>query len=190
MSSRASVQRLHPEHRTKSWPQRGRYYGSSHFFGFDMEEMGPKGQIFGALAVLAPVVLSGVLLVALAPGFWWIFTTYFWVAFPAFSLLARGVSGFSERRAEIVSARSTGERELLEALLREGEITPAHAAMKTTLSVAEADAMLKELAEAGHLEVRVHGGGLFYALWEQTGRPAPEIQESSKKTSQEALDIA
>ena len=83
---------------------------------------------------------------------------------------------------------------MLEALLREGEITPAHAAMKTTLSVAEADVMLKELAEAGHLEVRVYGGGLFYALWEQIRRPVPEIrpaeiQESSKKTSQEALDM-
>jgi hypothetical protein len=26
--------------------------------------------------------------------------------------------------------------------------------------------MLKELAEGGHLQVRVHGGGLFYSLWE------------------------
>ncbi len=66
---------------------------------------------------------------------------------------------------------------------------PALAAMETPLSMAEAGAMLKELAEAGHLEVRVRSGGLFYALWEQTGRPAPEIRESSKKTSQEALEV-
>jgi hypothetical protein len=26
--------------------------------------------------------------------------------------------------------------------------------------------MLKELAEGAHLEVRVRGGGIFYALWE------------------------
>ncbi len=118
MSSRASVERLHLEHRTKFRPRRGHHCGSSHFFGLDAEEMGPKGQIFGALAVLAPVALSGVLLVALAPGFWWIFTTHFWVVFPAFGLLARGVSGFSKRRAEIASACSTGERELLKALFR------------------------------------------------------------------------
>lgn len=150
--------------------------------------MGPKAQVFAALVVLAPVALSGVLLVALAPGFWWIFTTYFWVAFPAFGLLARGVSGFSKRRAEIASTRHTGERELLEALRREGEISPTRAAMETSLSVTEADAMLKELAQAGHLEVRVRGGGLFYAFWEHTGYPAPEIRpaeirESSRKTS-------
>ncbi|HKZ26742.1 MAG TPA: hypothetical protein VJ086_02465, partial [Rubrobacteraceae bacterium] len=76
--------------------------------------------------------------------------------------------------AEIASARSAGQRELLEALRREGEITSARAAMETSLSVLEADTMLKELAEAGHLEVRVRGGGLFYAFWEDTGRLAPE----------------
>jgi hypothetical protein len=32
--------------------------------------------------------------------------------------------------------------------------------------VGEADRRLRELAEAGHLEVRVRGGGIFYALWE------------------------
>ena len=47
--------------------------------------------------------------------------------------------------------------------------------MDTSLTVAEADRMLKELAEGGHLAVRVRGGGLFYSLWEredgeETGR--------------------
>jgi hypothetical protein len=39
--------------------------------------------------------------------------------------------------------------------------------METSLSVTEADRMLKELAEGGHLDVRVRGGGLFYSLWER-----------------------
>ncbi len=183
------MERLHVGHEPgRSRLRRCHHCGPGHFFGLDAEEMGPKAQVFAALVVLAPVALSGVLLVALAPGFWWIFTTYFWVAFPAFGLLARGVSGFSKRRAEIASTRHTGERELLEALRREGEISPTRAAMETSLSVTEADAMLKELAQAGHLEVRVRGGGLFYAFWEHTGYPAPEIRpaeirESSKKTS-------
>ena len=47
-----------------------------------------------------------------------------------------------------------------------GELTPARAAKETSLTVAEADGMLKKLAEGGYLEVRVRGGGLFYALWE------------------------
>ncbi len=37
--------------------------------------------------------------------------------------------------------------------------------METSLTVTEADKMLKELAEGGHLEVRARGGGLFYGLW-------------------------
>ncbi len=50
--------------------------------------------------------------------------------------------------------------------------------METSLTVAEADGMLKELAEGGHLEVRVRGGGLFYALWEPKG-VAPELEGRS-----------
>ncbi|CAA9410738.1 MAG: hypothetical protein AVDCRST_MAG78-389 [uncultured Rubrobacteraceae bacterium] len=165
----------------------GRYRGargSSQLFGLDLEEMSPKAQVVSALAVLAPVALSGVLLVSFAPGLWWIFTTYFWVAFPAFGLLVRGISGLSERQAKMVSARSTGERELLEALRRESELTPARAAMETSLSVAAADAMLKGLTEAGHLEVRVRGGGLFYALWEGAKRPA--LEENRAKSGKTA----
>ena len=176
MSSKASVERIQAKRISRPWPQRGcgRNGSSGHLFGLDAERMSPKAQTFAALAVLAPVALSGIFLVAFAPGLWWIFTTYFWLAFPAFGLLARGITGFSERQAEIASARSAGERELLEALRREGEITPARAAMETSLSVSEADTMLKEFAEAGHLEVRVRGGGLFYAFWEDTGRLAPD----------------
>ncbi len=185
MSNKAFVERIHAGRISRPWPRRGWGHrgDSGHFFGLDAQRMSPKGQVFAALAVLAPVALSGVLLVAFAPGLWWVLTTYFWVAFPAFGLLARGIMGFSERQAEIASVRSAGERELLEALRREGEITPALTAMETSLSVPEADAMLKELVKAGHLEVRVRGGGLFYAFWQQTEYSASESRESSKKTS-------
>ena len=97
---------------------------------------------------------------------WWIWFTFFWVVFPAFGLLVRGIAGLSEEKTELPAATNSKERELLEALRREGELTPARAAMETSLTVAEADGMLKELAEGGHLEVRVRGGGIFYALWE------------------------
>lgn len=136
----------------------------SHLFGLDVEDMGPRASVVTALAVLVPVALSGVFLIAVAPGLWWIFTTYGWVAFPAFGLLLRGLSGMPAG-----APADDRERELLEALRREGEISPTRAAVATSLSVAEADEMLRELAEAGHLEVRVRGGAIFYALWAKSG---------------------
>jgi hypothetical protein len=138
--------------------------GQGRLFGLDVESMAPRAQVATALTILAPVVLSGVLLVAFVPGLWWVFTTYGWIAFPAFGLLVRGVGGLPEGRTGSPPVES-GERELLGALRRHGELTPTRAAMETSLSVAEADEMLRGLAEGGHLEVRVRGGALFYALW-------------------------
>jgi hypothetical protein len=138
------------------------------FFGLEVEEMGPRVRVVTGLAVLVLVLLSGLMLVAFVPGLWWVFTTYGWVSFPAFGLVVSGVAGLSEGRAGSRPAES-GERELLEALRERGELTPTRAAMETSLSVAEADRMLRELAENGHLEVRVRGGALYYALW---ARPA------------------
>lgn len=136
-----------------------------------------------AVSVLVPVALSGLVLVVLAPGLWWIFTTYGWVAFPAFRLLASGLLEVREAGTSRVPA-PTKERELLVALRRHGELTPALAAVETSLSVTEADNIFRELAEGGHLEVRVRGGGIFYSLWrrEPEDYPAgplsgPEISE-------------
>lgn len=146
----------------------GRHGGSRRFFGLDVEEMSSRAQVVAALAVLAPVVLSELFLVVFVPGLWWIFTTYGWIAFPAFGLLLRGLAGSSGNKARRDTRRVSAkdrERELLEALAREGELTPVLAAVETSFSVAEADAMLKELAEGGHLDVRVRGGTLVYALW-------------------------
>ncbi|MDQ4063812.1 MAG: hypothetical protein M3122_08000 [Actinomycetota bacterium] len=170
MSSRPSLEKIHTKQGASIESRRGcawhrKHHESGHTFGLDVKEMSPRVQVVMALAVLAPVALSGIALVAFAPGLWWVFTTYFWVAFPALGLLARGISGLSEEKSEAPLLTASRERELLKALERHGELTPAEAAMETSLSVAEADEMLKELAEAGHLEVLVRGGGLFYALW-------------------------
>ena len=145
------------------WEHQGR---SGDFFGIAVEKMGPRAQVAVALAVLGPVMLSGLFLIAFVPDLWWIFTTYGWVAFPAFGLLARGLAGRGDAGQQQISTQSR-ERELLGALREHGELTPVRVATETSLTVEEADRMLKELAAEGHLEVRARGGGLFYALWKK-----------------------
>lgn len=135
------------------------------FFGLDTEAMGPRAQVAAAVAAIAPVALSGTLLVAFAPELWWVFTTYFWVALPAVGLLGRGLSGVAAARPVRASAGER-EQELLAALRDHGELTSAGAASETSFTVAEADERLRGLAGDGHLEVRVRGGGIFYRLWE------------------------
>ncbi len=90
--------------------------------------------------------------------------------FPAFGLLTSGIAGLSEGRPVRVS-EAKRERELLEAIRESGEISAAAAAARTSLTVAEVDRSLRELAENGHLEVRARGGAIFYALWANGGRP-------------------
>jgi hypothetical protein len=145
------------------------------YFGLDVERMSPRAQVAAGLAALVPVAIGVVLVLSLIPELFWLIFVFGWMIFPAFGLLVRGIAGLSEGRTELPSPASGGERELLEALRDRGELTPAEAAMDTSLTVAEADRMLRELAEGGHLEVRVRGGGLFYSLWEredgeETGR--------------------
>ena len=66
------------------------------------------------------------------------------------------------------------ERELLSAIRDNGgSITPAEAAMETSLTVREADGMLSELASGGHLAVQSRDGALFYAL---PGKRSSEIE--------------
>lgn len=92
-------------------------------------------------------------------------------------LIVNGVRGLSDNRSQrSIPAGNSGERELLNALREHGELSSARAAMETSLTVAEADEIFKRLAEGGHLDVRVRGGGMFYALWEPEG--AGELRKS------------
>ncbi len=144
------------------------------FFGLDVQRMRPGARVAVALAVLVPVALSGLVL-ALTPV-WWVFTTYFWVAFPAFGVLGSGLAGLSEARPARVS-EDEQETELLEVLRERGEVSAAGVAAETSMTVAEAERRLGELSEGGHLEVRVRGGGIFYALWEAGGTVEAEYLE-------------
>ena len=97
-------------------------------------------------------------------------TTVHWYLILVFGVLLPIVIGLGNRLADshspIAPSRFADqkERELLEALTRRGELTPTSAAMETSLTVSEADRMLTELTQKGHLEVRASGGRLSFSL--------------------------
>ena len=139
-------------------------WDSDDFFGLDVEKMSPKAQAVTGIVTGSLILLAAALLIAFT-NLWWLIFIFGWAVFPAFGVFARGVAGLVDSRSEL-PATNARERELLEALQSRGELTPAQAAMETSLTVNEADEMLKDLAAKGHLDVRVRGGGLFYGLWE------------------------
>ncbi|MGB3683381.1 MAG: hypothetical protein WA990_12975 [Rubrobacteraceae bacterium] len=137
--------------------------------------------LIGGLGLLAVVLLaiftflvalrinlaySGWLLTALAP-------VSVLAALPALLLSARGAAGLfgggSSPEAESIS-EDRKEKELLGAIERRGEISPARAAMETSLTVAEADRMLSAFTQKGYLVARVGAGNLVYALWAEQGK--------------------
>jgi hypothetical protein len=124
--------------------------------------------------VLIPVAVVGILVITLVPWLWWLVFVFGRVLFPAFGglgVLVWGIAGLSERETEQLPATNGKERKLLEAVREHGELTPARAAMETSISVAEADRMLKELTGGGHPRTGARGvmGGVvsfFSQGWE------------------------
>lgn len=79
------------------------------------------------------------------------------------------------KHRQALPSPNTSEKELLAAIRDSGgSITPAEAAMETSLTVREADAMLSELAGGGHLTVESRAGSLFYSL---PNRNDPALEE-------------
>ncbi len=75
--------------------------------------------------------------------------------------------GVNELRGEqrAIPQPISQERELLSTIRDNGgSITPAEAAMETSLTVREADEMLSELANGGHLQLDSRDGALYYSL--------------------------
>ncbi|WP_119070308.1 hypothetical protein [Rubrobacter indicoceani] len=136
------------------------------FLGSSIVGLGRGARFAVAGAVVLFVLVSGLLLAVFAPGAWWIVTVYGWIVFPALGLLGRGGAGISPARRPLPAAKP-GERQLLEALERNGSLTAARASMETTLSVAEAEAGLDELAGEGYIRVGVKSGGLAYSMWDR-----------------------
>jgi hypothetical protein len=71
--------------------------------------------------------------------------------------------------------KKSKERELLNALAERGEITPATAAMRTSLTVDEASKMLGDLAGKGHLQLQAKDGIMAYALPDRDRLPAAGV---------------
>jgi hypothetical protein len=90
----------------------------------------------------------------------------------AAALFGMGLSG-TRGQQRAVRPPISKERELLSAIRDNGSITPAEAAMETSLTVSEADSMLSELAGGGHLAVESRDGALFYSL---PGRRGQELE--------------
>jgi len=123
----------------------------------ELEEAGTAAYVSVALGIGLLVTVVFVISTAgvLAAGFPFVIA--------AALCLGWRISRFVRQRRTLPS--SGGERELLLALQENGgSITPAEAAMETSLTVKEADRMLSELASEGHLLVESREGSLFYAL--------------------------
>lgn len=136
--------------------------------GWGMRPRGGYGWRGGPMFGLA---LAGVIFLAIASSNMFPFLLFFWWVIPVFlvpavALSVRGVAGLFEERSRRPMDEVRREKELLEVLARNGEVTPARAALETSLSVSDADRMLSELAKEGHVEVRAREGRLGYALWE------------------------
>jgi len=83
--------------------------------------------------------------------------------------LSRPAGGARRAQFGTHGVEAAKEKELLEALGRQGALTVAGVALETSLTVAEADRMLLALAAKDHLEVRAERGRLLYFLWERNG---------------------
>jgi hypothetical protein len=133
--------------------------------------MGPRGGYGPPFPVVGLMVGVVIFALAVASLDFFPFFMFFWMVpfflVPAVVLSVRGLAGLVESRSGWTLDKDLKEKELLEVLARHGEVTAARAALETSLSVAEADRMLSELAKDGHVEVRAREGRLGYALWEQ-----------------------
>ena len=126
--------------------------------------------IFGFVLLVATILLVARILAHTAAGGTVIAAglpvTAFVIATATY--LGVGFMKLSKQRRDLPSPFSgpaEKERELLSAIQASGDgITPAEAAVETSLTVREADRMLSELANDGYLRVEGRGGALYYSL--------------------------
>jgi hypothetical protein len=135
----------------------------------EQEEPGrpARDRLFGVGTVVA-LLAWGLIVLAFSAGgladvtsLWWLMLL-FGLAAPVALLAVR--HRFSANDA--VGGTRRAEREVLAALREHGELTPAAAAMLTSLTAAEAAKALEKLAREGHLEAGAREGAISYALRE------------------------
>ena len=93
----------------------------------------------------------------------------------------RAIATHEEARRTSSGTREK-EKELLGALEERGRLTPAAAAMRTSLTVDEASEMLKGLARKGHLEMQAQEGTMAYVLG---GRDQQELPSEDSAPQRE-----
>ena len=140
------------------------------------------------VAVWSFLVLPPALRLADSPGDWLIALGLGLVA-PVLILwqLNRAVAHHEQTRRSR-PAVGVKRRELLRALAEYGELTPAMAAMRTSLTIDEAASLLDELARQGRLRLTERDGGPTYALLDGD-RPAAiaPADDTSRPASADAF---
>jgi DNA-binding CsgD family transcriptional regulator len=96
----------------------------------------------------------------------------------------RAIATHEESRRTVPDTKEK-EKELLDALEEHGGLTPAMAAMRTSLTIDEASKMLDTMARKGHLELRMEEGVAAYAL---SGRGVQRLNGRDTPSSLEAED--
>ena len=141
------------------------------------------------------MILWGVFIVVFSRGFaeitsfWWLILI-FGLIVPLISAAQTIVAARGDRQREIPPAANRAEdkqRQLLEALARDGELTSTMAALRTELTVEEAAELLEGLAGKGHLRVSAREGAMVYALLE---RDRHELLNASGGAADGSVDEA
>lgn len=136
-----------PKQELERRERHGRKHGDPDEFwgnlGLDVESMSPRAQ--AVTGIVTGALILGAAAFVLTTSLWWLIFVFGWAVFPAFGVFARGGASLVETRPEALP-EGVKEKELLGALQRRGELTPAQAAMETSLSVRQADEMLESLA--------------------------------------------
>jgi hypothetical protein len=120
------------------------------------------------------VFFLGATCLVLAPltSLWWIVPVLGAVIPFALAVLEK-----SDLRLGRPDDKKIKERELLEALAEQGEITPITAAMHTSLTISEVSKMLDKLTSKGYLKLQSEDGVMAYALRRRDR--APRLARSS-----------
>ena len=117
----------------------------------------PASEIISGFSMMA---IFGAIWLALGHNNFWIFPLVFVGVLPVIRGLGRLATERSERRRLEPQQRqltdADREKEILRAAQQEGgRLTPATAALRTSCSVEEAEAILTKLASRGHVSVEV-----------------------------------